>query len=154
MTLWQCLDCGTKFAVGLRLCPQCTSETCTEYREEETVSPKISKANGATHAGGDAGWDGSSSPTSTEKEPTTGDDSSPSDRKPAPTAESPSSSDPASDSSASSTAGTSADQVEPTGYDDWLKPALIEELGKRELSKAGTKAEMIRRLAEYDQLNN
>lgn len=156
MTLWQCLSCGAKFAVGLRLCPQCTSETCTEYTGEETddVSPKISKANGPTHEGGDEAWPGSSSTTSSENEPKTGDDGSPSDLKPAPTAESPSEKDPASDSSVSSTDGTSADALEPTGYDGWLKPELVVELEKRELAKTGTKAEMIRRLIDHDQLNN
>lgn len=34
MALWRCVACGTKFAVGLRMCPQCTSENAVEDSED------------------------------------------------------------------------------------------------------------------------
>lgn len=45
MTLWVCMSCTTKYAVGLYRCPRCTG---TEFYEDGTM-PKISKFGGATN---------------------------------------------------------------------------------------------------------
>lgn len=49
MALWVCNRCTTKFAAGLRSCPQCTSESA---HEEGTEMPKTTK-HGATNAAED-----------------------------------------------------------------------------------------------------
>lgn len=108
------------------------------------MSPKISKANGPTY-GGDDGWDGSSTPTSSEKASTTEPGSSPSGQSPAPTTDSPSSPDLTESSSADSTDGASADP-----YDGKTKTELQDELVARDLPKSGTVAELAERLRAHD----
>jgi hypothetical protein len=48
MVVWVCRKCGTKFAVGLPYCPQCTSTDAVEdgTPESEAVMAKISVAGG------------------------------------------------------------------------------------------------------------
>jgi hypothetical protein len=48
MALWLCGRCGTRYAVGLPYCPQCTS---TDYREEGSEDvPKITVGGGPSNA--------------------------------------------------------------------------------------------------------
>ena len=43
MALWTCRKCTTKFAVGLSMCPQCTS---TDVEKEEDSLPKSTSSGG------------------------------------------------------------------------------------------------------------
>lgn len=45
MSLWTCLDCLTRFAVGISRCPHCNSD---DYSEEEL--PKTTVSNGGSNA--------------------------------------------------------------------------------------------------------
>lgn len=148
-----CNHCGTKFAVGLRMCPQCTAEDAHEEGAEmakNTVHGGPSDVNQE----GDGAWAGTSSSTSSEQDPTTASSSSPADQSPAPSTENPSSPDQTGGSTAPSTDGESgstpqsADQADP--YAGWLKDDLQAELFDRELSVSGTKAELLARLREND----
>lgn len=47
MTLWTCLACTTRYAVGLPACPHCRS---TDY-EEDGAMPKITRHGGPSVAG-------------------------------------------------------------------------------------------------------
>lgn len=44
MTLWVCNNCGTLFAVGMRMCPQCTSENAREAEDADMA--KITRHGG------------------------------------------------------------------------------------------------------------
>jgi hypothetical protein len=48
MALLACLDCSTRFAVGLSRCPHCQS---TNYEEDGAMSPKITVHGGPSIAG-------------------------------------------------------------------------------------------------------
>ena len=50
MALWVCKRCGTAYAVGLRMCPQCTSEEV--WKEDEV--PKTTVYGGASYKEGEA----------------------------------------------------------------------------------------------------
>lgn len=146
MALLVCNDCGCEFAIGVRMCPQCTSENAHEKGDE--MAPKSTVHGGPSNADEEAAeWDGSKPSTSSEKEPTTGESSSPSDPLPAPTTENPSSPDLTESSSAGTTdgAGTAADP-----YDTWRKEDLGDELADRGLPVSGNKPELIARLREDD----
>lgn len=116
---------------------------------------KISRANGPTYKEGEAGWDGTSSSTSSEPGETSTSSSELPDPSPAQTTENPSSS-PLTDqgSSAPSTGGESgtspgsADQPDP--YAGWTKEDLQDELADRELPVSGNKPELLARLREND----
>lgn len=144
-----CDDCGCKFSIGARLCPQCTSENA--HMEGDDMSPKITRHGGASYAEDVEGneWDGSKPSTSSEKDETTGSDSSPSDQSPAPTTENPSTPDLTESSSADSTDGESADApADP--YEGLTKTELQDELVKRDLPKSGNVAELADRLRAHD----
>lgn len=143
MAVWRCKKCGCLFAVGLPYCPQCTS-TSVEM-EDEDMSPKTTKHGGSSNVEGDAGWDGNSSPESTEPQQTTEPRSEAGDQPPAPTMEPLSSPDQTESSSAPSTDGETADP-----YDGWLKEDLVDELADRNLPVSGTKAELLARLQKND----
>lgn len=160
MALWRCQDCGTKFAVGLRMCPQCTSENSVEDSEEDTM-PKTTVNNGPSDAqtyppeqlgeGGEQGWDGSSSSTSTEKPPTSDETTASSDQSPVPTTESLSETGQTDAGSVPSTDGEKADPSDRRAeYETWTKDDLSAELELRDRPKTGTKAELVDRLCEYD----
>lgn len=112
MSLWVCLDCSTAFAVGAPLCPHCGSERHAEEGsalalgvqagvpaeiEEDDDMPKITRHGGASIAGEEpeaapavdeleGGEDvsaGSSSETSSEKEPNSPEPSEKPTRSPA-----------------------------------------------------------------------
>jgi len=51
VALWVCDDCGSRFAVGLRMCPQCTSEQAHEEGDDDM--PKTTVYGGATNAAAD-----------------------------------------------------------------------------------------------------
>lgn len=55
MTLWVCLECGTKYAVGLYRCPRCHG---TEFVEDGQLMPKITRENGPSHAEAEPGQPG------------------------------------------------------------------------------------------------
>lgn len=154
MALWECKRCGCRFAVGLRMCPQCTSESVREFTGEvEDVSPKISVSNGASYEGQEGGgdeWDGTNSPASTETPQTTDAPNAPSDPAVAPTTESPSPTDPTESGSADSTDGATPAVELPGPYSEWVNADLSAELERRGLAKTGTKAEMTARLEEDD----
>lgn len=151
MALWECKACGCRFAVGLRMCPQCTSESVREYTGGTEVSPKISKEQGASYEGGEQGWDGDSSSTSTETPATVTPLSERSDSSLVQTTESLSSTDQTESGTARSTDGeTEGDAATAGKYDDLLKDDLVEEARKRELATTGTKAELVARLEEAD----
>lgn len=141
-----CNSCGAEFAVGLSLCPQCTSESAHEKGEE---MPKATVNGGDSYDGEEVTgqWDGSKPSTSSEKDETTGSDSSPSDQSPAPTTESHFSQDPEESSSAPSTDGAGAGDP----YDSWTKDDLVAELADRDLPVSGNKPDLIARLREDDQ---
>ena len=50
MALWVCKRCSTAYAVGLRMCPQCTSEEV--WKEDEV--PKTTVHGGASYKEGEA----------------------------------------------------------------------------------------------------
>lgn len=173
MALWVCENCGTRFAVGLSMCPQCTSEQAHEYgtrpeEQEDVDMPKITVhggASGATTEGGEPSSAGNSSETSTETLPTSDATSSPADQSPAPTTENPSSQDQTASSTAPSTGTGPAEQVEGQAaemapYTEWTNEALKDEIGRRNeareaagldrLPVSGTKAELVERLEDDD----
>lgn len=140
-----CNRCGCEFAVGVRMCPQCTSESARMKGDEDMA--KISVHGGPTDVDREAdAWDGTKLSASSEKEPTTEPDSSPSDQSPAPTTENLSSPDPEESSTAPSTDGSGA--ADP--YDSWSKDELQAELVERELPKSGNVPELVARLREDD----
>lgn len=179
MALWRCLNCGSKFAVGLRRCPQCTSTRCVEDSEELDM-PKTT-ATGATNAadpnggassfgdhasaeGGDS-WDGNDSSTSSPSDETNNEQSKLEDQSPAPTTENPSSTGQTDASTAPSTDGDPSTEVtgelaEQAPYDEWTKQALTDEIERRNevraelgadlLKVSGTKAELAERLLDDD----
>lgn len=53
MALMVCRNCSTRFAVGLRMCPQCTSERAFPDYEEEFEMGKSSNQHGTTVEGDD-----------------------------------------------------------------------------------------------------
>lgn len=44
MALWVCNHCGTKFAVGLAYCPQCTSTDCREDQDGNMPRTRVRDA--------------------------------------------------------------------------------------------------------------
>lgn len=61
MSLWTCLDCTARYAVGLLKCPQCTSNRYTEEPDSTpppaapAPAPKLAKVPPAPPADGDGG---------------------------------------------------------------------------------------------------
>lgn len=115
------------------------------------MAPKISKANGATYAEGDPGWDGTSSSTSSEKDETSTSSSEPLGQSPAPTTENPSGNpQTGQDSSAPSTDGESKTSPESADQPELKGAELDQALTDRGLSKTGTADEKRARVAEHD----
>jgi hypothetical protein len=67
MTLWVCLGCTTKYAVGLFRCPRCHG---TQFVEEGQPMPKITVHGGPTNTNAEAGQPGytPAQPASAEEE--------------------------------------------------------------------------------------
>jgi hypothetical protein len=137
------------------MCPQCTSESAHEKGPEDVAKNTVAGGpSDANQEGGDGEWDGTSTSTSSDPEPTTSDSSEPASQSPAPTTDSPSSPDQTGDSSAPSTDGesesTEQSEAPADAYDDWLKEDLVVELAERNLPVSGNKPELIARLRESD----
>jgi len=71
MAAWVCTGCTTTYSVGAPRCPHCLS---TDYIEEGADMPKITVHGGPSNAaadteGGEESSPGTSSSTSSEKEP-------------------------------------------------------------------------------------
>jgi hypothetical protein len=81
--LWECLECSTRYAWDLQACPGCGSD-----HREESGMPKITVANGATHAPvekekEEPEWPGNPSSASTKKPSSTPETSETTRPKPA-----------------------------------------------------------------------
>lgn len=134
MALWICRDCTAAYSVGAPKCPHCGSTDRIE--EDEQNMPKITVQGGPSIAGVTGAWGdepetdeaseqdaeggeesspGSSSPTSTEKPPTSPETSETDRPKRARKTASPSAKAPTGSSTAPSTAGA---QTAPTSATD------------------------------------
>ena len=114
--LWRCGRCGTRYAVGLPFCPQCTS---TDAREDDEDMAKITVAGGPSDA-------------SLPPEPqVAGEASSP------PAAASPAVAPPAEEP---------ATEAEASEWEGYTVAELRSELTNRGLPISGTKAELVARL--------
>jgi RNA polymerase subunit RPABC4/transcription elongation factor Spt4 len=136
MALNVCQDCTTRFAVGLRKCPQCGS---TDFQEDGAMSPKITNHGGASIAGTEVTggqW---------------GDDTEP-DEAPAAVVEEPE------DSAGPEQAEAEGEEPSPEepelapepGYEEWTVEQLKEQLSERGLPKSGKRDDLVARLVEDD----
>jgi hypothetical protein len=121
MALWRCRRCGTRFAVGLPYCPQCTS---TDH-EEDGAMAKTTVHGGPSNAAG-VGESPAPAPAATEPET-----EQTADGAPQPTAE--------------AEAGTLVEEYAASTVEE-----LREVLRLRKLPTSGTKAELVARLEADD----
>lgn len=158
-----CNRCTAEFAIGVRMCPQCTAEDAHEKGPEDDMA-KITHGAGATDVNqeGAEGWDGTSTSASSAMEPKTSRGSELPDQSPAPTAENPSETDQTEPgSTAASTGGESPSTPESEDqadadesgdeYDDWSYAELQAEAKTREgMAATGTTDDLKARLREDD----
>ena len=111
MAVWTCADCTTDYAVGAPQCPQCGSVVRIDERpkpQKENNMAKITVHGGPSNAADEGGEDvsaGTSSSTSSEKEPSSPEPSETPDRSRARTTASRSKKARTGSSSAAGTAG-------------------------------------------------
>lgn len=159
MALWECKNCTTRYAVGLIKCPHCGS---TDHHEDgEQMSPKISRNAGPSYAGAvppqvQVGEDGEALVTTADgavREPIIVGEQGPElvNLPDGHVVERPDGSpEPEQVGGFLPPDGTETNLQAAPDYESWTVEQLRDELGTRQLTKSGTKPELVARLREDD----